>query len=538
MSISYNKNTPIRIQDISSSFPKWAHPDVLYSEEDWDILRDTFGGERHVKVKGEKYLKKTSGMDSNEYDLFLDNATFYPMVSRTVGSLVGTIFRRDPAINDLSDRLKSKLDNIGKKGESLRSFTHRQARETILMGKYGVLLDMPRNGNGEPYVTGYIAESILDWRTIEIDGREQLSYVALMEVNDNPDAAKRFTAKFRTLNLVEKDGSYQYEQHIYHTKEYDGSDLKEDGYPQIKGTPDEVIIPTRRGVPLQFIPFQFFTPESSTVDTIQSPMLEIARMNLSHYRSYAQLEHGRFYTGQPVFWVTKEGGDGEKDYFIGPSMVWELGPNQKAGLIEFNGNGLRFLENALKDKEAQAATLGGRFIGVTPSAVSESDNQSSMKDRNEQALLLTLTMSMDDGWTKVLRWWAWWQDVKKNEIEKITVRFNKDFLLKPAAAREFRAISKMYLDGVLPITVLFDYMQKADVIPDWLDLVEFKRLLTDEGSFPAQPDAAARHEGFPSAKAKLDYENKEKDRQIEKEMTLESEAVLLREQQANLSNKA
>ena len=48
------------------------------------------------------------------------------------------------------------------------------------MGRYGVLVD--RDQQGDPYLTGYVTEAILDWDTKMIEGRETLIRVVLMEV--------------------------------------------------------------------------------------------------------------------------------------------------------------------------------------------------------------------------------------------------------------------------------------------------------------------------------------------------------------------
>jgi hypothetical protein len=58
------------------------------------------------------------------------------------------------------------------------------------------------------------------------------------------------------------------------------------------------------------------------------PILDILTLNVSHYKTYAQLEHGRFYTANPIYYVS---GAGEEDteYHIGPSVVWEIGQRGK-----------------------------------------------------------------------------------------------------------------------------------------------------------------------------------------------------------------
>ncbi|MDX0267639.1 DUF4055 domain-containing protein [Sinorhizobium meliloti] len=514
-----NGKKDISLKNIISSYPTWAHPSVHYHSVDWEMLRDTFQGERQVKEKGHAYLPQPSGLDDSEYDLYLENATFYNMTNRTVGALVGTIFRRNPVISNLPKKLQKKVRKITKNNQSLRSFTRRCAKEVVHMGRYGVLVDMPAGG-GDPYLTGYVTEAILDWSYQMVGDREVLTEVLLMEAflpdhaSGSTSGQRSYKIRIRALRLV--DG--RYEQHVYDS-------TSTQVYPDVNRVPDQVIVPTNRGTPLRYIPFIIFGTESNSPDVERSSMLDIAQMNISHFRSYAHLEHGRFYTGLPVYYVSKGTGEGKGEYTIGASVVWEIGAGENAGIIEFNGNGLKFLENAIATKEAHISTLGGRLIGVTTSSVSESDNQVSMKDRNEQALLLNVSMALDEGFTQVLQWWASWQDVQIPEAEEISIEFNKDFMLKEAAAREFRAVQQMYQDGILPIEVVYDYLKKAEVIPDWLELEEFKKLLASKNSFPNNPDAEANSRGFPDRKTELELEEAEKDRKSQEQIA-ESQAAL------------
>lgn len=517
----------INLKSLISGYPTWAHPTVHYFEDDWEILRDTFQGERTVKEKGTAYLPQLSGMDDSEYGLYLTNATFYNMTNRTVGALVGTLFRRNPVVGNLPDKLVKKMRRVTRNGQSLRSFTRQTAKEVVHMGRYGVLVDMAASG-GDPYLAGYVTESILDWSYEMIGDREELTEVVLMETylpkNSANNVARQWKIKIRVLRLVE--GVYQ--QHIYNA-------LDNQVYPDILREADEVITPTNRGRPLNFIPFMFFGSDNNAADTQRSSMLDIAQMNLSHYRSYAHLEHGRFFTGLPVYYVSKSTGEGKGEYTIGPSVVWEVGPGESAGIIEFNGNGLKFLENAISTKEAHISTLGGRLIGVASSNVSESDSQSAMKERNEQALLLNVSLSLDEGFSTVLQWWAQWQDIAQSVAEEISIEFNKDFMLSQAAAREFRAIQQMYQDGILPIEVVFDYLKRAEVIPDWLELEEFKKLLDKEDSFPNNVDVEARMRGFPDRKTEIELEENDKDRVQEKEIADDANAISLK--QARMSQQ-
>jgi hypothetical protein len=267
----------------------------------------------------------------------------------------------------------------------------------------------------------------------------------------------------------------------------------------------------------------------------RSPIVDIAHMNVSHYRSYAQLEQGRYYTGFPIWWASKQSADVTNDYTVGPSRVWELPAGEKAGLMEFNGQGLKFLENAITVKQGHIAALGGRMIGVETQAVSESDNQVAMKDRNEQALLLNLTLALDEGFTWCMQVWAEWMDTAKTAATKIKIEFSKDFLLKEIASREFRAVHAMWKDGLLPVEVIYDYLKKAEVIPDWLDLDQFKLLLKSTESFINNPDIEAKQEGFPDAGTRLELEDREKERKAQAE---EGDKVRAQQEKARKSAEA
>ena len=535
-------NARIKRKDVTeliSAYPSWAHPDVHYWQYDWQILRDVVMGEREIKANGGIYLPKPSGMTTADYAFYLDNATYFNMCARTLSALVGTIFRRNPVISDLPKKLESKIAKISSQGQSLRTFTRRATREIMHMGRFGVLVDMP-SGGGDAYLTGYKAEAMLDWRTQAIDGREELVYMVLMEIAEQKEnltgSPRQFDAKFRVLRLVPASNArgWKYVQELYHNNGRSGEI-------DLATAPNETITPTNRGVPLDFIPFKIFGPDSNNVDTERSPLLDVANMNLSHYRSYAHLEHGRFYTGLPVYWISKNDASGQGEYTIGPSMVWEIQTGEKAGLMEFNGNGLKFLENAIAVKEGHVAALGGRLIGVTTRSVSESDNQVSMKERNEHATLLSAALSLDEGFSEVLGWWAVWNDVPKTTAAKITIEFNKDFILKEVAAREFRAVHSMYTDGLLPIDVVYDYLSKAEVIPDWMTFEEFSDLIKKKNSFPMQPDAGARDRDFPDRKTELELELEDDKMEKAEESAANADARALeaaREQQSAAAETA
>jgi hypothetical protein len=502
--------TKPRRRDISpernrSNVPTWAHPEYKYYFDEWKIIRDTCEGEKDVKGEKENYLPRLEGMELGEYKVYLHLACFYNFTGRTAGALVGTLLRKKPIVDALPKDLVPKLQAMTQDSESWDCFVERATDEYVKMRRYGVLVDLPAVSSTEPnpYLVEYVAEDILDWEedVDPVTGRRQLTRVVLREwkeVRQLPADSTIKVVRYRVLTLV--DGVYRVALHAA-----DASDAT-------LQTPPTITTPQIRGNTLNYIPFCIIGRSR----VVKSGLNDIARLNLSHYNSYAILEHARFYTGLPVYFAETDG-EGETEYVLAPNRVWEVQKGCRAGVIEFNGQGLKFLENALEQKEAQAAALGGRMIGVSGRSVSETDNQSQMKDRNEQAILLQNARALEEAATFVLRTWARFNLVPDADVAKIEVEYNKDFLYSAIGSREFRAIQSMYQAGALPVEVLYDYMLKAEVIPESLTLDEFKTLLNTGSSFPNQPDFEARKEGYANALSRTQAQLKEGDQEIAQE---------------------
>lgn len=502
----------------------FAHPDYAYHREDWLQIRDCIEGEKALKRRQTYYLPRLDQMTQGEYADYLDRAAFYNMTGRTLNGLVGTIFRRQPKVLDLPPELEDPINRIGRDRSALNLLVKDTVREQLTTGRVGVLVDRSPLPSGEPYLAPYIAENIIDWDTVDIDGKVELRMVLLRELvldeARSVNGSRIYRARYRQL-ILEFDefyGDIIYKQRVFQEHTVTGA-------PNFQAPPDEEYIPVNRGVPFRRIPFRFFGPWSNGIGVERSPLMDIVNLNIHHYRTYAHLQHGRFYTGLPVYYAPVGDGSQRAEYRVGPGVVWEVAPGEKPGILEFNGHGLKSLENALDFFEQHISSLGGRMLGIRGQATSESDNQTKLKERNEQSLLLNATDAASAGFTDLVRIWAEWMDVPAAQVARIKVEVNQDFLFDAISAREFRAVAGMYQDGILPIEVLYDYFRRAELVPDYMTLEEFKTKLEDTDSFPMQPDAAARSRGYPDRKSELDQQDKEKDRRLETDLSKQAAQV-------------
>lgn len=490
-----NSLDAIRAKSVLSSY---IHPDYTYYRPEWDAVRDALAGERRVKSRGTDYLPALDVEYGTTYEVYKERAIFVNMVARTVLGLVGTIFRRPLRASNVE---KTKLENVTLNGLDMNLFAKKLAFEVCALGRIGVLVDM--QAGGKVYLTEYIAENILSWKTRIVNGREELTYVLLREITDQTpilDGNTPFVsnssgyssglqARYRVLLL--DNGVYK--QRVYSTT---GNDAN----PAFAGAEFTEITPTKNGKPFDFIPMKIIGPLSPTPEIQKSPVYDITSLNYAHYRTSAQLEHGRFYTALPVYYVPITGGQENGDYHVGPSVVWEVPEGQKPGILEYFGTGLKSLADSLTEKEEHIAQLGGRIMGIRPQATAESDNIFAMKQANEMSILLNITESMSAGLTQCLRWYLDWQRIPADEVY---VTLNQDFKSLSIAARELRAISLLYQQNILPIQEVYRILQEAEFIGETVTLEEFKGMLDNLDNFPNQPDVAAMHEGYPNATAKL-----------------------------------
>ena len=497
--VSYSRRSKSQLAD---QLPLFVNYEYTQWRDTWRQIRHAMIGEIAIKRHGVTYLPSPDGMTKDQYAAYLDRAVFYNMVYRTVTGLTGAIFRRDPRLIKAPKKVEQIAKRVSKDGLSLPLFAKVIAQDMLSTGRYGVLVDKAPVGDSQPYFAGYTCENILDWTTAEIDGLTELDYVLLREFKTDRrlyvlegTAAKpnpsygQFFACYRILRLTLNDetGRYEYRQEVYE-RDNEDADLTEDPL---------VTTPLVFGVPMRRIPFKFFNATTNLSDIEKPPVLDILTLNLAHYKTYAALQHALFYTANPVYYVT--GSDEEDTYHIGPSVVWEINTGEKAGILEYAGQGIRAIEGVLNRVENQVASLGGRLIGDS-NAAGQSDNQIKMKDRNEQSLLLNVTTVINENITELLKILAEWL----NEVaDDLRFRLNQDFLLDGAAAREFRAVTMMYQAGMLPIEIIYEYFLKAEVIPEYVTLETFKAMLDDEAQFPNNPDFAARKDGYPNAQARM-----------------------------------
>jgi hypothetical protein len=334
-----------------------THPEYDTHQRLWERCRDVIAGEDQVKHYADKkgYLPKLSGQSDDEYEGYRDRAMFYNATSRTVSAITGAIFRKPVALAP-DFEIDGKLFS-----ERIEQRCREAVRESLSVGRFGVLVDMPpvdpdlAAPPGPPYALVYKAEQIINWRYETEGDDERLTLVVLHESEMVPDPDDPYMlvseTRYREL-LITEAGVYA--QRIWKEIANDATGKKE-------LIIVSEVVPLALGSPLTEIPFVIGGSLSCSCEVEKPPLLDLVNVNLSHFRTSADLEHGRHFTALPTAWVAGFGDD--QELRIGSGTAWVTdNPAAHAGFLEFSGAGLSALSEGLIQKEHLMAVLGARLF--------------------------------------------------------------------------------------------------------------------------------------------------------------------------------
>ena len=444
---------------------------------DWRKIRDVLGGERAIKAGRQEYLPKLPDQSLSEYDAYLERGVFFDATSRTQDGLLGAIFRKPPDV-EVPTKAEELLKNVDGAGAPFETFAKQVVAEVIALGRYGALVDLPQAESRMPFVVGYPAESIISWHTEVMDGRWRLRMIVLKEVTQEPKVDDPFELEesitYRVLSL----GST-----IPHNKEVPEGNYNVVEFKKVTATGGrepflhtEPIIPLRNGKPLDFIPFQFFSPSTLVASIQKPPLLGLVEANLGHWRTTVELRHGAHFTALPTLFVAGDVGE-DFDLTIGPATGLKLPEGSTAGILEFKGDGLGTLEREIEATQKRMTVLGARLL-EDQKAAAESGVAMGMRHRGENSMLASVSDTVSQGLERVLGWLVWWSG---GEETGVRVSLNKDFFEAPLMPDGVVKLVSAWQTGGIGGETLFWNLKEGERLPPDMDFEAWEKDLEENG---------------------------------------------------------
>lgn len=445
----------------------------------WEIVDDTQKGQIQVKKRGETYLpfygsqpRNKSAFDNdddwneyytnfqqltqdqrNRYKNYIKRAIFYNYISPTVGGLVG-MATKEPLVIDLGKGLQFAIDDIDGAGTSLEQQYKRAVELTVKHARDGILVDYPptsgevtqeqiNQGVARSYATLYNTKQIINWGEERIGADSRLNLVVLLEVvqkRDEDGYGLSDETQYRVLRLV--DGLYE---SIVFTEKLE----------VVEGP----FYPTNAdGNRLDYIPFQFIGAINNDVQVDESPLYDIAALNIGHYINSADNESGLWYHSTPQPWMSgidqqwlRENGG----LSVGSGSLIPVPAGETFGYAEVKEK--PSVRDEMGHKENQMLAMGAKML--TADSSFNSATEAAISNQSETSFLQSVIDNVTDGYTNVLEWMAAFEGSEVIEFNNPT-----DLAVFMADPQMAAQITQQWMSGLISKEDARDYMRKIGTL--------------------------------------------------------------------------
>lgn len=499
-----------------------THPDYDAALPSWQLMDDVLGGEESIKAAGDVYLPMFADQSTPEYQRFQTRADFFNATARTREALIGFLYRKDPEVQaPENDPMKLFQADATLTGKALYDLGKDIAEEVTGKGRYGTIIDWNEE-EARPFVVTYCAQDILNWQYARIGGRMQLSLLSLFErdpemiaeaiANPRPSTDRFMQALYPQWRVWELRGSMETGFYVacsvWRKRQFSPEDEAANRVAltgtgpapgaHVQGPSEDYIqvadyIPKRRGIPLADIPWVWHTPKGPYPDMSRPPLEDLARQNLSLYRTNADFENALHALGTPTpcFFGFDMNADNIE---LGTSKA--IVTNQAAAHAEYlslKGGDITPLADREEAKMKKMAALGARMLDTQLSGgarAPEAFATVQLRQTGETAVLVKLSLALTQSMTDVLSWADWWvsrRDTPEDCESECQYILNTSFIEQTIDGPTATAFMQIYLQRGMSFESLFEKFQQGELIPENRSIEEERQLIQDGESLLMGP---------------------------------------------------
>ena len=441
----------------------YFHPQYQNALERWQVTRDCVEGQQAVKSRATDYLPAFQDNDSDRYIAYLQRAYFVNVTGRTRNGLMGAVFRKDPVCK-LPGELEYMKENADGTGMNIEQFAKSATKELVELGRFGILTEYPQVDEGltvaqvnqmglQPFLIGYKAEQIINWRTTVINGASVVTLVVLrvVSIDDVDEFIATELNQFLVLRLEQLD---EFGDQLIYTQQRYYSDGNE-GPKAVPRMAD--------GQPWGAIPFSFIGSEDNKPAIDVSPLYDIANINIAHYRNTADFEEMCFISGQPTIFLSSDISYQEfqaanpNGVVVGSRAGHFLGSGGSAQMLQPQPVGV--LQNAMKDKQDQMVAIGAKLISGP--VANQTAEASRINASSENSVLDTIVGNLSDAITSALEYAALFIGANPDDC---SFELNKDFYDDGIDPQVLIAMIQLADRGDIAQTDVRAYLRKVEAI--------------------------------------------------------------------------
>ena len=434
------------------------HNDYTNSLTAWTYCRDVIGGDDNVKAKKTLYVPMLSEQSTTEYQAMLNRPVFEGFTQRTLDGLSGLVFSKSPT-QEVSTKLESLFKNIDLDNSTLTDIAQDTVSDVLSVGRLGLLVDMASVDtqgmtaaevellNVRSYIKKYTTENIINWKYENINNTQVLTMVVLKETKEvwSDEFTSDLVDVYRVLSLQEG---------IYTVRVFEEG---ENGFMS-----SEPIYPKMNGNAMNEIPFISITPTSLTLTPEKPPLYDLAKVNMTHFKTNVDYYHGMHFTALPTpYGSGVQMGENETLAIGSTSFHMFPDPDAKLAYLEFEGDGLQTLEREKSTLKETMVTLGSNML-QSDKKVAEAENTLAIRNAGQNATLISTADTVSRGITKALQIMNAWI----GGTDEVSYRLNTDYNLTQMDAPTMTAMVNAWMSGAFSKKDLYTNLKKGELIED------------------------------------------------------------------------
>ncbi|OGV45849.1 MAG: hypothetical protein A2017_18280 [Lentisphaerae bacterium GWF2_44_16] len=419
------------------------NPEYKFVLPDWRQMRDTYGGQRIVKDKGEIYLPMTEGqrLDPNNgkkrYESYQIRANYFNYLSDTVNAMLGVMFSENPETLKCPVRINNMIEQATPDGENITSLMRRVNENQLVYGRYGLLLDIPKKEGVDviPMIIEYPALKIVNWYVEQSGTIKTLKLLVLDETGQAFDLKTKkweVKTKYRVCGLDQTGIYYSVSMTPEEFAAFDIVDpkLQEEDYPNLAGRT------------LNFIPFTFVNITNINPDVEKPPLLPLSNISLAIYRGDADYRQALFMQGQDTLFLA--GIDLEKENVnVGPgACIHTPNSDAKAEYIGVSGQGLPEMRQSQDKLHELAQNMG---VALIDQSTAESGEALKTRMAVKTAPMKNVALTGAAAIAQQLKFAATWAGSNPEEVE---ITPNLDFHASAITAQDVLSLWNAKLQGM------------------------------------------------------------------------------------------
>jgi hypothetical protein len=351
MTTPTNKNTPDA-----------EHPSVDRMRKRWQRCRDLVSGTDAVHAAGEKYLPKHPAEEHADYERRAKATEVYNGFSRTVTAMVGLVFQMDPTLgDDVPKAIKDAWEDIDGRGTHGSVFAKRLFADGLTTGLAGILVDYPVVEQPDtvskadeaalglrPYWVPIKVEQYVSSRHAKVGGTIVMTQLVLKEEVEEADGefGTKCVTRYRVFKRGEGVGAVTWQ--LWEEK-------NESGAKRVEMISSGTLTNATR---ITFAPF-LAGPVEGDMET-RPPLLDLADVNLAHYRVQADRRHVMHLACVPIpVRIGAPQGPGGTTQPIGPNLMIDIPIGGDFKWASPDGGAFQPTREELQDLERRMASLEG-----------------------------------------------------------------------------------------------------------------------------------------------------------------------------------